>query len=182
MPRKGSLERLLYRELSRLIATLDLWQANSYHLSSMARYGAIGRAFLTLVLIASWNVATTHCAFTAAAAGSVPSTTTTQTEPDECPMHSKAKTAPQPEKKKGCADLPCCKNLPASKPVNTPFFCKKEMLPVPLDYGSTIVSQLEVNPPTQLCSTLDTGPPGGDTFVELVLQRSIPAHAPPSSS
>jgi RNA polymerase subunit RPABC4/transcription elongation factor Spt4 len=146
----------------------------------MAGYGAIGRALLTLVLLAAWNVATTHCAFTAAANISVPSTSTT--EGDSCPMHSEPRTGPRPEKKKGCADLPCCKKLPASKPVNVSFSCKWAGLPVILDYGSTIANRLEVNPPTQLGSTSETGPPGRDHFVEFVLKRSIPAHAPPRLS
>jgi hypothetical protein len=29
------------------------------------------------------------------------------------------------------------------------------------------------------CATLDTGPPGSISFAELILQRSILAHAPP---
>jgi hypothetical protein len=144
-------------------------------LPSMARHGAISRSLLTAVLFASWNVATTHCAFIAATNLSVSSTS--KHESNECPMHSKTNGESQPGKKNGCAELPCCKNLLASKPVNAPFSCKWVTSPLTLDYVSSNASHLEVNRPTQLGSNLDTGPP--DYFVELVLQQSIPAHAPP---
>ena len=149
--------------------------------SLVSRYSAICRALITVVMITSWSVTTTHCAFAAAATAISAQTTPPANVQDECPMHAaKRAQAPQPEKKGGCHDVLCCKNLPAAK-ANTCAFVAK----------SLTSSQRTVDWPNQykplrpirstvLSRFLDTGPPGIDQFTELVLQRSIPAHAPPT--
>ena len=145
----------------------------------MARSAADCRAFLTLLLLASWNLATSDCAFTAATTATSEKMALAQ-ETDECPMHA-SKAAPQqsPQKKKGCSELPCCKNLPATAAAAS-FACKPT-----ISFNNWNFSDANVYIPIKLvlrpklCPILDTGPPGHDSFTELVLQRSIPAHAPP---
>jgi hypothetical protein len=133
----------------------------------------------TTLLITSWNVTATHCAFSAAIG---PAPSTAQKDVDECPMHAATKAAPQPEKKKGCADSPCCKNLPATAPMAGVFVGKSPATFATVDYISRSCDQLDLDPWIRLTVTLATGPPGADNFVELVLQRSIPAHAPPGTA
>src|SRR5205085_4453049 len=99
----------------------------------------------------------------------------------ECPMHAQKQHPATPGKQRGCADLPCCNGLQATivsigKTIAKPiwpgdlevFFC----LP-----SASIVKSLERKVPP----ILGTGPPDRRTFAELVLQRSVLAHAPPSS-
>src|ERR1041384_5608448 len=74
----------------------------------------IWRAILTLLVSVSWLLTSTHCVFAAVAE---PPSPQAKQDVQGCPMH--AKPAPQPpnqKKNNGCAELPCCKNLPAAKP------------------------------------------------------------------
>jgi len=143
----------------------------------MVRCALAYRILMSAIIALAWNVTTTHCAFAAATASVTPASSE---DANECPMHA-AKKTPKPEKKKGCADVPCCKNLPAAKPVSPVFACK--LMPVLSigDYLSSTPPQLELAPPVSHTEKLDTGPPSFDSFTELVLRRSIPAHAPPRS-
>ena len=138
------------------------------------------RAPVTAVLFASWIVATSHCAFAAAAATDA-ARSAVENSADECPMHAAAKTTPKPDKDKGCGDLPCCKNLFASFPA----VAKALVKPVCGDF--TAADFVPYAPGLQRCiscklpAILGTGPPGPNNFTESVLQRSILAHAPPDS-
>src|SRR5689334_25131062 len=78
----------------------------------MSWYAALARALVTIALLASWNITTTHCAFAAAVNPATPAAG--HPDADECPMHAAKKSPPPPQRKKGCADLPCCKTLPAT--------------------------------------------------------------------
>ena len=147
----------------------------------MNRLTAINRALLTVVLVASWTVTTSHCAL--AAATSAIATAKTVTGPgapaDACPMHAATPAGkPVPEKKKGCSDLPCCKNLPAAKPMVGISVCKPPFVFAAMHPVGT-AEQFAFRHARQPVLLLDTGPPAPDHFVGLVLQRSIPAHAPP---
>jgi len=144
----------------------------------MRWFGPINRALLTLLLVMSWLVTTSHCSL--AAATSAPATSAAE-EAGECPMHSsKSAQQPAPTKKNGCADLFCCKNLPAAKPLPGVFVSKPPIISVFVD-RSNHHDQLDLKFPIKQAPVLDTGPPSPDNFIELVLQRSIPAHAPPVS-
>jgi hypothetical protein len=144
----------------------------------MVRCSALARALITIVLLASWNITTTHCAFAAATTRATASVS--PATHDECPMHSsKAPAKPAPQKKKGCADLPCCKNLPAAKPLAGISVCKPPVVLAAVHHIAG-VEQLASSHARQPALLLDTGPPAPDNFVEVVLQRSIPAHAPPA--
>jgi hypothetical protein len=80
----------------------------------------------------------------------------------------------------GDQESPCCKTLRATVaiPVKAP-----EAQPDASLFVYDFVSQIHAFDDRQLEGVSyfsDTGPPGSSTFAELVLQRSILAHAPPS--
>ena len=126
------------------------------------------RLAIILLTIAAWLVASDHCAL----AGVLlqPSVE------DSCPGHSSA-----PEKTPDQGELPCCKALSAtlapakiSAGYDLNFFGIQPYLETdfPLVFEHSSVPSAE----------LDTGPPEIPTFAELVLQRSLLAHAPPRLS
>jgi hypothetical protein len=155
-----------------------IFRLSGIPLFPMRSYSLIWRALLSGVIALSWNIATTHCAFTAA---TKPVTPAGDEQTDECPMHQAKKTAPEPEKKNGCPDAPCCKNLPAAKPIIPAFGSKAAVVVEIVDYISTVPHRLSPYCPVRQLPALDTGPPLPNSFTELVLQRSIPAHGPPCS-
>ena len=117
---------------------------------------------------AAWLSISNHCALAAMQA------------PAEMPMPSchGAKHAPgKPDQK---SDVECCKVLRATlltlsknlAAADTLTFVARVYvaLPLPRAVESRPISIFE----------WDTGPPGAGSFAELVLQRSILAHAPPS--
>ena len=146
----------------------------------MRWFGSINRALLTAALLLSWTVTTSHCALAAATTAiSTAVTANEESASDECPMHS-SKSAKEhaPERKKGCTDLPCCKNLPAAKPLAGISACKPPMVLVALHcLGRS--EQLDLSRPVRLTAVFGTGPPRPGNFLDVVLRRSIPAHAPP---
>lgn len=87
-----------------------------------------------------------------------------------------------PPKQKPAADSPCCKTLRAvavSLEKNT-ISSTADWLPVDF-YSATLPFTEPIGGHIPLVA-LDTGPPGRATFAELVLQRSLRAHAPPFRS
>src|SRR4051812_17082531 len=145
----------------------------------MSRYAAIPQVVLTTLLFASWNVATTHCALSAAIAPASAPATAANTDPDECPMHAASKkAAPAPAKKKGCDDLPCCKTLPAAA-AKTVIASKAPTVGAFINYISTDSEWSDRRLFAIESVALDTGPPEPSALIKIVLQRSIPAHAPP---
>lgn len=80
----------------------------------------------------------------------------------------------------GDQESPCCKTLRATvaNPVKAP-----EAQPDTSLFAYAFVSQIHIYDDRQLERVsyfADTGPPGSSTFTELVLQRSMRSHAPPS--
>jgi hypothetical protein len=132
---------------------------------------AITRCVAVAVAICSWIAVTNHCAF-AAAAKEIDKT------PSECPFHSK------PAKQKDqSSQVQCCKILRAVVFAKTKDwarddakFCHRNFLVQ--TGGSFIVAPSRAVAPL----LLDTGPPGSFSFAELILQRSLLAHAPPFAS
>lgn len=122
------------------------------------------RSAAALVMVTSWLAISNHCALAALSAA--------RPAADECPMHS------QPAKEKTPTTLVCCKVLRAADvsvtvKVATPQLC----LLAPIEHAAMVVApQPFFSAPSAL---LDTGPPGLRTFAELILQRSLLAHAPP---
>jgi hypothetical protein len=127
---------------------------------------ATARCLIVTMTICSWIAISNHCAIRAI-------TRTTDTTQSGCPFHSKpAKPQPQP------AGTECCKILRAVS--TTPA---KILAPsiVDLIHVDLAIATLAVFPPPKISftpTTLDTGPPGRTSFVELI--GSMCAHAPPS--
>jgi hypothetical protein len=118
-----------------------------------------------LVTISAWLAISNHCALGAA----LPEV---KAAADECPFHAK-KSAPA--KQKESSGLPCCKILRAIVASPTKNFAKTTVDLPPLVFTKLIVlapPKISFHSPT-----LDTGPPGKTSFVELI--GSLRAHAPP---
>src|SRR5260370_35501263 len=129
------------------------------------------RCLIVAITICSWFSISNHCAF-AAMATKIDSTQAT------CPFHSK------PEKQKEqSSQVQCCKILRAV------------VLAKPKEWARDDAKFSNANVLLEVCAfatyslrsvaplLLDTGPPGQVlSFTELILQRSILAHAPPIGS
>jgi hypothetical protein len=131
---------------------------------------AAGRCIGVIIAILSWIAISNHCSLGAFASAAKP-----QMIPGECPFHSKpAKSKEQP------AGMQCCKILRAvvAKLANNWARDDGKFSDVDLRIEkSALTAHLLTTPPPLL---LDTGPPSIGTFAELILQRSLLAHAPPS--
>ena len=125
------------------------------------------RSLIAAITILSWIAVSNHCAFAAIA-------TEINKAETECPFHSKPA-----KQKEQSSQVQCCKILRAV------IFSKTK------DWARDDAKFCDANFPVQACvllaySTrdvapllLDTGPPGAFSFAELILQQSLPAHAPP---
>jgi hypothetical protein len=127
---------------------------------------AAARCLIVVLTICSWIAISNHCSLRALA-------TKTDTTQSGCPFHSKpAKPLPQ------SAGIECCKILRAVS--TTPA---KILAPAITDllHVDLALDAVAVFPPPKISiapATLDTGPPGRTSFVELI--GSMRAHAPPS--
>jgi hypothetical protein len=120
------------------------------------------------IAICSWIAVSNHCAFAAVASKMHKAQT-------ECPFHSKPA-----KQKEQSPQVQCCKVLRAV------FFAKDKtwarddarfgVANFPIQARSLMVCSLRTAVPL----SLNSGPPGALSFAELILQRSIFAHAPPS--
>jgi hypothetical protein len=129
---------------------------------------ATARGLIVTLTIFSWIAISNHCAIRAI-------TTTTNTTQGGCPFHSKP-AKPQPQS----AGIECCKILRAvsTTPVKIVAPAIVDLVQVDLAF-----EKLAVFPPPKISftpATLDTGPPGRTSFVELI--GSMRAHAPPVSA
>jgi len=126
---------------------------------------ATARCLIVAITICSWIAISNHCALALTASPE-------RATKSECPFHSHSQ---KPAKQKDSA--PCCKILRAVtlEPV-------KNLAPAIVDLVHVDFGFVEVAAsPPKICflpGTLDTGPPGKTSFVELI--RSMRAHAPPS--
>jgi hypothetical protein len=125
------------------------------------------RAVTISMVFVSWLAISNHCAFAAIAAKP-------NQADNECPFHSKpAKPQPAP------TGTQCCKILRA---ITTAPAKTVARAVVDLPHVDVTFARLIVVAPAKISfvvSAFDTGPPGTTSFAELVLQRSILAHAPP---
>ncbi len=132
----------------------------------------IGRSGITqwvivLCVIFSWIAISNHCAFAAVAAH-------TETPLAACPFH------PKPAKQKEQSTLQCCKILRAVVSTAAKSWVRDQasFCDVDLYLENFVLIATPRNAPLPLL--LDTGPPRARSFAELILQRCIFAHAPPS--
>jgi hypothetical protein len=128
---------------------------------------AILRSASVAIAICSWFAISNHCAFAALAA-------TTDSTQAACPFHSKpAKQKQEP------SQLQCCKILRAVVFAQTKSWARDDAKSFDVDLCVEEVTLVALLPNVQASWSLDTGPPGARSFAELILQRSILAHAPP---
>jgi hypothetical protein len=119
------------------------------------------------ILFVSWLAISNHC---------VLAVITNQAKPVQsaCPFHSKP-VKPQPAP----AGIQCCKILRA---ITTATAKAVAHALVDLPHVDLAFAPLICFAPAKfsfVVPAFDTGPPGATSFAELVLQRSIFAHAPP---
>ena len=117
--------------------------------------------------ICSWFAISNHCAFAAVA-------TKTDSAQTECPFHSK-----QAKQKQESSQLQCCIILRAVVFAQTKGWARDDARFFDVDLRVEEVGLFALLPNVQASWSLDTGPPGGRSFAELILQRSLLAHAPP---
>lgn len=125
------------------------------------------RGAIVVVAMCSWFAISNHCAFAALA---------TKTDSAGCPFHSKP--AKQEKQSTGAQ---CCKILRAVAPVPTKNLARDDAKLS--DAGGSFSQQAFTVECSQMALVplfLDTGPPDVHSFAELILQRSLLAHAPPS--
>jgi hypothetical protein len=131
---------------------------------------AITRFAVVAITICSWIAVSNHCAFAAVAAQIDKAQT-------ECPFHSK----PANHKERS-SQVQCCKVLRAVVLAKTKDWVRDDAkfcdANFPVQSSALIVYSARTVAPL----LLDTGPPDAFSFAELILQRSLLAHAPPFSS
>jgi hypothetical protein len=129
---------------------------------------AIARCLIIAVAICSWFAISNHCAFAALA-------TKTDSVQAACPFHSTPAKQEKP-----AAGAQCCKILRAVAPVAVKGWARDDTNLSDSDgYGGEHALTIAYSQTTLVPLSLDTGPPGVRSFAELILQRSLLAHAPP---
>jgi hypothetical protein len=125
------------------------------------------RCAVVLMAICSWFAISNHCAFAAVA-------TKTDSAQTACPFHSKsAKQKQEP------AQLQCCKILRAVVFAQAKSWGRDDSKVSNVDLRVEEFIVIALLRSAQASSCLDTGPPSAHSFAELILQRSLLAHAPP---
>jgi hypothetical protein len=120
---------------------------------------------IVVVAICSWFAISNHCVFAALA--------TNDTASRQCPFHSKPKEKPS-------TGAQCCKILRAVASVPVKGWARDDTKLFDADgYGGKQALTIAYSQTTLVPLSLDTGPPGVRSFAELILQRSLLAHAPP---
>jgi len=129
---------------------------------------AIARCLIVAVAICSWFAISNHCAFAALATG-------TDSVRAGCPFHSKPAKQEKPS-----TGAQCCKILRAIAPVAAKSWTRDDAKFSEANrYCDEHALITEYSQTTLVPLFLDTGPPGMRSFAELILQRSLLAHAPP---
>jgi|SRR6266576_5665495 len=126
------------------------------------------RGAIVVVAICSWFAISNHCVFAALA--------TNDTASRECPFHSKPAKQEKPS-----TGAQCCKILRAVASVATKSWTRDDAKFSEADHYYDERALITAYSQTTLAPLfLDTGPPDARSFAELILQRSLLAHAPPS--
>lgn len=130
------------------------------------------RAFLAVALMVSWLVLSNHCALGLMAAGD-----SMEEHVDCCGTHSAGESKSSQPVRECCASVGALLADPPTL-LATPNWVMLVLTPVPAA-EKVSVSQAWREWIEGWC--FETGPPGWRGFAELVLQRSLLAHAPPRS-
>ena len=134
---------------------------------SKADMKASMRWAIVAIAICSWIAISNHCAFAAVASEMHKAQT-------ECPFHSKPA-----KQKEQSSHVQCCKVLRAVVLAKTKNWARDDGRFGDANFiiqtDALILHSSRVEAPL----LLDTGPPGARSFTELILQRSLFAHAPP---
>jgi len=129
---------------------------------------AIARCLIIAIAICSWFAISNHCAFAALA-------TKTDSVQAGCPFHSKPA-----KQEKQSTGTQCCKILRAVASVAAKSWARDDTKLSDADaYRGEHALTIAYSQTTLVALSLDTGPPGVRSFAELILQRSLLAHAPP---
>jgi hypothetical protein len=125
------------------------------------------RCLIVAITICSWFTISNHCAFAAMA-------TKDDSAQTACPFHSK------PEKQKEqSSQVQCCKILRAVVPTIAKSWARSDGdvsdIYFPFEDCRLLAHFRDALAPL----LVDTGPPDAHSFAELILQRSLFAHAPP---
>ena len=137
--------------------------------SNMNTFGRSRIVQLAIVpfMMFSWIAISNHCAFGAVATKSEPSQS-------ECPFHSKPA-----KQKEQSTQVQCCKILRAVVSTAGKSWTRDQTSFSDIDPYFEKLALSVTSRNALLPLLLDTGPPGARSFAELILQRSILAHAPP---
>jgi hypothetical protein len=126
---------------------------------------AAARCLIIGITICAWIAISNHCAFRALG-------TKTASAQSECPFHSKpAKPKSQP------SGIECCKVLRAVCKTSAKILAPVVVDLVHVDLGFESRAVLLTPEISLFAATLDTGPPGTTSFIELI--GSMQSHAPP---
>jgi hypothetical protein len=128
---------------------------------------AIVRSASVAIAICSWLAISNHCAFAAVA-------TKTDSAQAACPFHSKPA-----KQKQQAAQVQCCKILRAVVLAKTKSWARDDTDFSDADLYAEERALIACSLRTLAPLLLDTGPPDARSFAELILQRSLLAHAPP---
>jgi len=122
---------------------------------------------IVLFVIFSWIAISNHCAFVAVTAQA-------EASPAACPFHSKPA-----KQKEQSTQVQCCKILRAVVSTTRKSWTRDHTSFSDVDLYFEKLALIATSRNALLPLLLDTGPPGARSFAELILQRSILAHAPP---
>ncbi len=143
----------------------------------MQRSGRVWRGAVTVLAMVSWLALSNHCALGLATGDPHPGIGAPQ---HDC-CASDVANQPKPAKK---STNPCCKTLQAvsiSLAAKAFLGPKDQLLTKPIALPALLAFD-RAEPNKLTARFLDIGPPDKTTFAETVLQRSLPAHAPPAVS
>ena len=128
------------------------------------------RIATTVACLLAWFVVSKHCALAVIEDMVKPNAETAQ-PCSHCASEGKGKSAP--------VDMnACCKGMKVTLESAKPFQVGNHLLAVVVFVAVIILEPSPVESST--VSASDTGPPGVHSFAEIVLQRSLLAHAPPA--
>ena len=122
---------------------------------------------IVALTLCSWIAISNHCAVAAVATKSEPSQS-------ECPFHSKPA-----KQKEQSTQVQCCKILRAVVSTAGKSWTRDHTSFSDVDPYFEKLVLIVTSRNALLPLLLDPGPPGARSFAELILQRSILAHAPP---